>query len=217
MENKTIAFIGKAKSGKTTACTHILENYKGFTKVNFKDALVAELRQNFPDLLQKLVELEYPSRMFSDKVAQQKWIDQSWIDQLFLDKPPLMRALMQNYGTEVRRAGNVNYWVNEWVTTRKTLGDVLVDDCRFHNEAQTIRDHGGVIIKIVQVGVEDSGTHSSELEMEGIAYDYEIVAEKGDHASFYAQLNVIMQKIDGGVIQNARVDGIKVSDFDSNS
>ena len=165
MENKTIAFIGKAKSGKTTACTHILENYKGFTKVNFKDALVAELRQNFPDLLQK----------------------------------------------------NVNYWVNEWVTTRKTLGGVLVDDCRFHNEAQTIRDHGGVIIKIVQVGVEDSGTHSSELEMEGIAYDYEIVAEKGDHASFYAQLNVIMQKIDGGVIQNARVDGIKVSDFDSNS
>ena len=60
MKEIIIGLTGFKQVGKSTAASH-LETKHGFSRHNMKDALVAELKQNFPDLLQKLVELEYPS------------------------------------------------------------------------------------------------------------------------------------------------------------
>ena len=48
-----IGFTGLMQSGKTTASDKLIE--QGFTKINFKDALVEELKTKFPDLLDLLV------------------------------------------------------------------------------------------------------------------------------------------------------------------
>jgi len=211
MKEIIIGLTGFKQVGKSTAASH-LETKHGFSRHNMKDALVAELRQNFPDLLQKLVELEYPSRMFSDKVAQQKWIDQAWIDQLFLDKPPLMRALMQNYGTEVRRKDNPDYWVNQWKKNSYANELIVVDDVRFENEGRAVRDRGGIIIQLTRPDIASGGTHASEQEALDIKADYTISVAKGDHEGLYRQLDTIVKGLNKPSLleQSDYDEGIKV-------
>lgn len=141
-----IAFKGKKRSGKTVCSDYLVE--KGFTKINFKDALVDEIRQNFPDLLRE-------------------------IGDDFENKPPMLRALLQNYGTEVRRRDDENYWVNKWEQRKPLNGDIVVDDCRFLNEAEAIKRHGGIIIKIDRPGY-IGDEHQSETEQDQIKEDFTI-------------------------------------------
>jgi len=44
---KLIAFVGFKQSGKTTASQYLQEKH-GYIRHNFKDALVREIKQNFP-------------------------------------------------------------------------------------------------------------------------------------------------------------------------
>lgn len=71
------------------------------------------------------------------------------------DKPyaPEVRALLQWWGTDLRRAQDPNYWVAyAEPKIRRTLAAqrlTVVTDVRFANEAQAIRDLGGIIVEVV--------------------------------------------------------------------
>jgi len=100
-----IGITGLRRSGKTTVSKYLQENH-GFVSHNFKAALIKEMKEKFPDTLDALCrDLEGANNT---------------VDGLFEEKPRAMRALMQNFGTDVRRAEDPNYWVDEW---SKTLPD----------------------------------------------------------------------------------------------
>jgi hypothetical protein len=66
---------------------------------------------------------------------------------------PEVRALLQWWGTELRRAQDENYWVNkglEIVDRRFAEGAhlVVITDVRFRNEAEAIRRHGGFVAEV---------------------------------------------------------------------
>ena len=184
-----IGFTGKAQSGKTTACTHIVETLRDVTKIGFKDALVEEMKKNFPDLLEGIIN-QYHARNAIEGV----WDDGWDVRRLFEDKPPLMRALMQNYGTDVRRGDNPEYWTKQWkAMVAQTEGHIVCDDVRFLNEADAIRDVGGIIVKIVRTDITDTGNHISETEMDKIIPHYVIKAGKGELAKLYKELQNIYE------------------------
>ena len=63
------------------------------------------------------------------------------------------------------------------------LGDIKIDvapsrwvvsDCRFENEAQAIKDRGGVIIRIDRPGVKPINNHPSETAIDHWPFDYKI-------------------------------------------
>ena len=89
-----IGLTGKKQNGKSTAAEHLSDKHN-FVRINFKDALVAEIRERFPNLLEAIIEIMDRT----DYDGMNPWT----VDRLFKEKPPLMRALLQNYGTEVRR------------------------------------------------------------------------------------------------------------------
>ena len=169
-----IAFTGKKRSGKSTACEIV-----GWPRVNFKNALVAEIKQNFPTLLGKIVEVY--SHLYPKTV-----------DDLFVEKEPFVRALLQNYGTEVRRRDDPEYWVKRWKESLPD-GNVLVDDVRFLNEAKAVRDAGGIVVRIVRADMESTDTHASETEMDLIVPDYTIETTTGDFEGMRAQLDAILK------------------------
>lgn len=188
-----IGFVGFKQIGKSTASKYLEEKYD-FYRHNFKDALVAEMKDNFPDLLQALVEREYPERLLPDETAHA-----DWIDQLFIDKPPLMRALMQNYGTDVRRKDDGNYWVKQWLkNSYGGFGNIVCDDIRFKNEAAALKGRKGIIIRLTRPDVETGGDHASETEQLEIVADYTIECEKGDLESLYNKLDEIYREIKAG-------------------
>lgn len=68
------------------------------------------------------------------------------------DRYPEMRVTLQNWGTEVRRTQNPDYWVEKLVTP--ALGmlaagqSVYVTDSRFPNEVEAVQRLGGYAIRL---------------------------------------------------------------------
>ena len=156
-----VGLTGKKRSGKTEASKGLWDE---FDTLNFKDPLITEIRKNMPDLL-KQIQLESSSGK-----------SLMTIDELFDTKPPLLRKLMQNYGTDLRRNEDEDYWVKKWLERVKDYsGNVVVDDVRFLNEASAIKMMGGIVVRITREGEDDSDNHKSEKEMDLIAVDHEIV------------------------------------------
>ena len=178
-----IAFTGKKQVGKSTACAYLEEKY-GFTRVNFKDALIAELKENFPELLDRMVA----------EHMKMGWNDISSIDDLFNVKPPLIRTLMQNYGTNVRRKDDPDYWVKQWEgkVLPSNRANHTVDDCRFLNEAAAVKRVGGIIIRLIRTDMEHTDSHVSETEMDVIVPDFTIVCNGDDQEHLYAELDRIV-------------------------
>ena len=177
-----IGFTGLAQSGKSTACNYILEKYPTFVKVGFKDAIVGEMRENFSLLLEHMADIYLMS-----------------VDELFTKKPPLMRKLMQCYGTEVRRGDDPEYWIKLWmegVSNCKDNGqDVVCDDVRFLNEAAAILGMGGYLVRIKRPDVTHTGDHQSETEMMELEVDYTIEVEPGDLDGLYREVDNLLASI----------------------
>lgn len=185
-----IGLIGFKQVGKSTAAKHL--EGRGFTRINMKDALVAELRKNFPNLLHEIADNqgEWEWEKGDPSRAHDWWT----IDRLFDEKPPLMRALMQNYGTEVRRADKDSYWTDQWENSVEKSGckHIVVDDVRFINEAEAVRHQGGILIRLVRPDITSGGTHSSETEQLSIVADHTIECEAGGHGKLYNALDEII-------------------------
>ena len=179
-----IGLVGFKQVGKSTAAKYLEEKY-GFTRVNFKDALITELKNNFPNLIQEIIHF----------MEKHYWEGKAWtFERLVAEKPPLFRALMQNFGTEVRRRDDDYYWVRQWENTvTGSENNIVTDDVRFINEAKSLTNYGGIIIRLERPDVPDGGTHQSETEQLSIVADYTISVAQGEHEELYARLDEIIK------------------------
>ena len=178
-----IALTGLAGTGKDTAAD-ILATHCGFTKLAFADALRAEVQAAFNvpvELLTRrdlkemptaaLALVECGDRGFIGSVALQYLKNGDQIDREWLFMPRTPRAIMQQWGTEYRRAQRVNYWL-ELLRSRITQLHALdgrsrfvITDCRFENEAAMIRAMGGVVWQITRTDVQPvEGQHASATD-----------------------------------------------------
>lgn len=189
-----IALSGKAGAGKTTVADYLVKEF-GFKKINFKDALIAEMRVKLPDTLREMGRFYHlTSITWQSRFPDVNTPDEKLIDFLFQDKPPIMRALMQNYGTEVVRAQDPQHWINAWQNKIKEGDKVVVDDCRFLNEADAVKMNGGKIIRVEMIGYVDRLKHSSETEQSQIAIDYLVKSKQGGHSFLYEQIDKIIHE-----------------------
>lgn len=186
--NMVIGLCGFKCSGKSEVAKYISEVY-GFKRLNFKDALVEEIKSGFPDLLDGIISV-------MDK-TEYDGVNQWTIDRLFKDKPLLMRALMQNYGTEVRRKDDINYWTSKWdeAITYSSETNFIADDVRFQNELDAIKKHNGILIRVMRSDILSGGGHSSEKEQAIFDADFNVLAARGNLESLYHQVDGIMAHI----------------------
>jgi len=178
-----IGFVGQKQCGKTTACNIIKKHLPDAVQINFKDALVKEIKDNFPTLLQVMLE-QYNDAYGPDLT----------IDKLFVLKPPLVRALLQNYGTEVRRKDKENYWVSKWKVQTYADDTILVDDVRFFNEAHAVREREGILVRLVRSDMPtNDDLHTSEQEQKDIFCDHTIVTGEGEEDKLEEELLKIIK------------------------
>jgi archaellum component FlaC len=164
---RIIAFTGKRGNGKSTASNKVREVLEGqnltVVRINFKDGLVSTMREKLRGTLDET------AKMYNMTVSQ-----------LFDDKPPIMRKLMQEIGTEVYRAIDNDYWVNQWKIMVEGMKDnvvVIVDDVRFQNEFDAVKSLGGTVTRVVATNKEKVvDEHQSEKEQENFATNITITA-----------------------------------------
>lgn len=142
MKYPIVAFTGPAGCGKSTAASV------------FPDATRFSFARPLKDILESV---GVPRDCLYDPVLKEQPCE------ILGGKTP--RQVLQMLGTNFfREQIRKDFWIR--VAERKLTdlipqGPVLIDDCRFDNEAQLVRDLGGTVIEIVRPGVSRGG-HASE-------------------------------------------------------
>lgn len=91
--------------------------------------------------------------------------------------------MLQKLGTNVLRDGfNQNVWINAlMIELNKIEGNYIVTDCRFKNEAEAIKQAGGILIRVerpinpIAANSNRDLTHPSEVDLDDYTgFDYVI-------------------------------------------
>jgi len=180
-----IGLIGFKQVGKSTAAKHLIAKH-GFVLHNMKSAIIAEMKANMADTLNLLGPLYNMT-----------------VDELFDKKPPLMRALMVDYGM-MRRKDRKDYWINSWnneaykmldLDGNKVIGNIVADDIRFTNESTALQSLGGILIRLTRSDITTGGDSISETEHLQIVADFTIECEPGNPEKMYKELDKIVAQM----------------------
>lgn len=163
---RLVALTGAAGSGKSTATKFLVERH-GYTLVKFAGPL--------KDMLRAIGASE------EEIEGGRKETPAIWL----CGKTP--RHAMQTLGTEWgRNCIGEDFWAGIWAIRVQRVfnagGRVVVDDCRFPNEAASVRTKGGMIIKLEGRGG-IAGQHASEA---GCGQHDAIVTNDGGLVELYA-------------------------------
>ena len=132
-------FIG---SGKDTIADYLV-NFHGFRRESFANTLKDAVSQVFG----------WDRTMLEGRTKQaREWreqVDPWWAERL--NMPNLTpRLMLQLWGTEVCRKGfHDDIWIASLENKLRTSkDDVVISDCRFPNEIKSIKDAGGIVIRV---------------------------------------------------------------------
>lgn len=105
------------------------------------------------------------------------------------------RLLLQLLGTEAgRRIIHPDIWVNATMTNFDAFANRIITDCRFPNEADAIKDRGGINIRVNRLSNKESvDLHESEIALDNYAFDY-VVDNNGTIEELIEKITVILEK-----------------------
>ena len=169
MTGPLIGLVGRKRSGKDTAAARLIE--RGFVRYAFADplrALMLELNPCLPPV-------SYPG----DLAPLQPVRLATYVEALGWERAkenPEVRRLLQAHGDAARRLIGEGVW-REPVMRR--IGwepaPVVVTDVRYPDEAEAIREIGGILVRIVRPGRDDGDRHPSEIGLDEWPCDVDIV------------------------------------------
>jgi hypothetical protein len=141
---RLIGISGKIGTGKTATAEELVK-LTGFARASFSDALKQEVSRIYGVPLEFCYfkkHLPYPIKYgyFIDGVEY--WPPQTTV-----------RELLQWHGTEVRRKQDPAYWTKQMKNCLYEYWDndypgVVIDDVRFEDEAEFVKENGGVLVRI---------------------------------------------------------------------
>jgi hypothetical protein len=187
MKPVIIAFSGLAGCGKSAAGAYLAESH-GFARTRFAAPLKAMLAAFYASL-------GYPQSDIDMRLEGD--LKERACPHLCNSSP---RRAMQSLGTEWgRQIIGPSLWVDAWRETACRVldegGRVVVEDCRFDDEAAAIRALGGIVVQIKGRGG-IAGNHASEA---GVSPDMTIWND-GPLDILHARLDGIVDRIARGAI-----------------
>lgn len=147
-----IGLIGKSQAGKTTAADFAVENCNKIDKLSFAT----------------------PLKLMVEKAKI------CGFHELFEEKTWFSRTMLQLIGTNlIREQINPDFWIDkmkEQINTCVIDADtIIIDDVRFKNEAEFIRNEKGILIRIRRPSLISNDSHRSENEQEEIDANFTII------------------------------------------
>jgi hypothetical protein len=201
-------FIG---SGKDTIADY-LTNFHGFRRESFANSLKDAVAHVFG----------WDRTMLEGRTKQaREWreqVDPWWAERL--DMPNLTpRWVLQYWGTEVcRKAFHDDIWIASLENKlRNSTDDIVISDCRFPNEIKSIKNAGGMVLRVVRgaepdwyndaadmnagdrcmnymlakTRMQQLGIHASETAWVGTKFDA-IMGNNGSIDELYAQVQQLI-------------------------
>lgn len=165
---------GKKRSGKSTVANHLKTRYN-FVEISFAYPLKEYIGRGVFGL--------NDDQLYGSEEVREA-VDPRW------GLSP--RAILQKVGTDLLRDGlDEDIWVkvaankiNE-ICAKNPNARIVVSDCRFPNEIETLRKLGGYGVRVTRIGQVSRDTHSSETSLDTFHFDYHIQGEDGSIQSVY--------------------------------
>ena len=180
-----IGFAGKAASGKTTAARYLMELQDNIVIL----PMAVVLRQEVENFIRQVGAEDKVSLVYGDQDDKIRvfYVDEKnalqlcpvWagfvsMNQDIQDQPGqtavTVRRILQWWGTEYRRAQDPDYWTKAWEKKLReydpTQTHIIVDDVRFVNELEVIKNNGGRFVRILRPGFNGANNHSSENSLD---------------------------------------------------
>ena len=149
---KLIAFTGLPRSGKDTLAGYLQGHY--FVRLAFADPL-----KDAAAILLKRERWEMNGELGFDREA----VLPEW--------GFTTRDFLQRFGTEVMRNNfGQDFWLRH-MRNRIGKGNYVITDCRFENEAELVRELGGIIVEVKRPGCVKS-SHVSDAGVTPDRYVY---------------------------------------------
>lgn len=104
------------------------------------------------------------------------------------------REFLQRLGTEAIRTGiHPQAWVNAmFADFHSTMSHWLITDCRFKNEADAVKQHKGIVVRINNPSLPvQENLHSSETDLDDYAFDY-VIENDGTMDEFYEKIKAML-------------------------
>jgi len=222
-------FIG---SGKDTVADY-LTNFHGYRRESFANSLKDAVAQVFG----------WDRTMLEGRTKQaREWreqVDPWWAERL--NMPNLTpRWVLQYWGTEVcRKAFHDDIWIASLENKlRNSKDDIVISDCRFPNEIKSIKQAGGIVIRVkrgdepdwydsavsvnrgpngnvswsISKGVLDKlGIHASETAWVGTNFDF-VLYNNSSIDDLYEQIKEVISQGQDHLASTSPLHGEEVSD-----
>lgn len=149
-----IGISGKLGTGKTTVAKILCSRfYDEFELFNFGDAVKKESSERYV----------YPLEWNYNVEGKKKIINHH----LLPKKDMTVREVLQWHGTDFRREQDEKYWIKYMSDHFDNIisHSLIIDDVRFKNEAEFVKDNHGLLFRIDVPGL-DTGSHRSETELD---------------------------------------------------
>jgi hypothetical protein len=195
-----VGISGKAQTGKSAVAQRLAERW-GFVVVSFADALREEVLARLPATLRALHGYTCPRfEVLPNGNLRHRlcnWGDEEGCirEMVYERKPPGVRELLQEYGSEVRRADEPEYWIEQWAVRAYLTGamQLVAPDVRFENEARAVLEREGVLWRIERPNHSGilNGSHQSETVMDAWDRWDAIIRNDGTLADLHAKVDAL--------------------------
>lgn len=207
----------KARQGKDLIAEYWQKTRKNIYVIHFADALYDELKN--PDFMPIIYRDEskyfltegigYTEKTIEEVPKLHEIFESRNIEQYdcMVEKDPEM---LQFWGTDFKRAGNENCWVEKVFSKINSIEETsqdgiqifVIPDLRFKNEFEAIKNLEGYCINVKRVddGIQfidesRSHNHQSEVDLDDVEFDYVIEASSGDFNELYNQAELLLSLI----------------------
>jgi hypothetical protein len=185
-----IGITGNIGSGKTTISDYLEVDY-AFKQYSFADPI-----KNMA------VSFGFKYHEVFGTQEQKLEINEHWgvSGRHFLQKlgTDIFRDIVPKVIPDLNLGGSGSPWIRAFeinMLDQKEKTNIVIGDIRFIDEAKSIRDMGGYIIKIEQlVPDNDTEKHSSEKDIDNIQADF-IIYNTGTLDSLYGKIDAILYSI----------------------
>jgi hypothetical protein len=186
-----IGLSGYAKSGKDTVAEMIQEIHPDkweVKKFSGKLKVIASILTGIPAH-------QFEDQEFKSSMLGEEW----WKNYGDFYHQTTVRDFLQILGTDAIRNGlHTNAWVNALMADYKPKkmseynpSSWIITDCRFPNEAEAIKDRGGMIVRIDRPGIAPVNAHPSETALDKWDFDYKI-ANASDLISLKQSVQILL-------------------------
>jgi hypothetical protein len=210
-----VGFAGKAAVGKTTAARRMEQVLAGPVQIIpmamvLRDEVEAFLRGAGAAEFVPLVHGSQQDKVRVFYIDEQQALGQCGQWPQFVadhreiqDRPRLtavtVRRILQWWGTEYRRAQDPDYWTKAWARKISQYDPntthILIDDVRFINELNSIKEQGGLIVKIERPGFNGANNHASETALDDYRDWDAVLRNDGSLHQFYGKLETLAAEL----------------------